>query len=301
MPPTDSVPPRQDASNALGGPFAERIIDDAFDRQDTANSTLCVLLRPYRMAYAVLDERRNKITVQHSVYLSAAEGLEAYMKDLRGVVAQDDLLHLPFRQTRMAIGTGPSLLVPAPLHAAAPGQHLARQHALTETQRRWQHALPNLDGVLEACAEGQLLDYLRDGFQPAQFLHADAVLIDRLQQEVPADARMGFAHVEREAVLICCFESGRLQFVNRFAIQAKEDFLYYSQLAFQQAGLDPATDPLLILGEAVEDSGLYALADRYFKALRFGRRPKGLRYNRSIREMPTQFNYTLYSLALCAL
>ncbi len=288
-------------ADALSGHLAERIIDDAFDRQNTAGSTLCLLLRPYRMAYAVLDEGRNKITVQHSVYLNAAEGLEAYMKDLRGFVAQDDLLHLPFRQTRIAVGTGPALLVPAALHAAAPGEHLARQHALRNSQRIWHHPLPALDAVLEASAEAEVLDYLLGGFQPAHCLHADAVVIDRLQQEVPAEGRMGFAHVERETVLLCCFDRGRLCFMNRFAIQAKEDFLYYSQLAFRQVGLDPAADPLLILGEAVEDSGLYALADRYFKALRFGRRPKGLRYNRSIREMPTQFNYTLYSLALCAL
>jgi hypothetical protein len=301
MPATDPDQRPLPHSEANEGAFAERIIDDAFDRRHTANSILCLLLRPYRMAYAVLDEGRNKITVQHSVYLSASEGLEAYMKDLRGAVAQDDLLHLPFRQTRIAVGTGPSLLVPSPVHGAAPGEHLARQHALSSRHRIWQHALPEMDAVLEASADADLLDYLMEGFHPAHCLHADAVLLDRLQQEVPVDVRMGFAHVEREAVFLCCFEGHRLLFVNRFAIHAKEDFLYYSQLAFQQTGLDPATDPLLILGEAVEDSGLYALADRYFKALRFGRRPKGLRYNRSIREMPSQFNYTLYSLALCGL
>jgi len=280
---------------------ASRIIDDNFDRNDTRTSTLCLLLRPHRLAYAVHDTARNKFTVQHTSFLASGEGRDAYLNDLRTAIAQDDLLHLPYQRTVIALGQGPSVLVPQALHDPnQAGRYLGLQYELPAHFRLLTEALPELDAVLEGAMDEDLLNYLHGCFGPSEVHHADAVLLSGQWRERPMEGATAYAHIEREAFALTVFQDGTLRYFNRFTIRAKEDFLYFVLLVLGELDLDREQTPLIIQGEAVRESGLFALAERYLQRVVFGRRPKGLRFNRSIREMPGQFHYTLYNLPLCA-
>lgn len=280
---------------------ASRIIDDKFDRSDTRTSTLCLLLRPHRLAYAVHDSTRNKFTVQHTSFLAAGEGRDAYLKDLRTAIAQDDLLHLPYQRTVIALGQGPSVLVPQALHEAdQAGRFLGLQYQLPAHFSLVCEALDDMDAVLEGALDSDLLNYLHGCFGPSEIHHADAVLLCGQWRERPEEGAVAYAHIEREAFAMTVFVDGTLRYFNRFTIKAKEDFLYFVLLVLGELDLDRNQTPLIIQGEAVRESGLFALADRYLDRVEFGRRPKGIRFNRNIREMPGQFHYTLYNLPLCA-
>ncbi|MBI1193502.1 MAG: DUF3822 family protein [Bacteroidetes bacterium] len=279
-----------------------RIVDESFDRNFTRNCTLCLLLLPHRLAYAVYDEDRRKFTVNHALYLQSDQEHAQYLSGIRALISADDLLHLPFQSVLVGIGSQPVALVPdAHYNHQAPGVFAALQAPLLPADVLRVDPLPTLGAVLEYSVDAALVEYLENTFVHCRLFHAHTPLLLGLERERPDRGDVAYLFFQRQFFTMTVFRDGSLLYVNSFTFFSGEDFLYYVLLVCDELQLDRELTPFVLLGEVLRESAAFVAAQPYLGNLQFGRRPRGFRYNRAIRELPGQFFYNLFAMQLCAL
>ena len=279
-----------------------RIVDESFDRNFTRNCTLCLLLLSHLLAYAVYDEEKRKFTVSHSVYLESELENAQYLAAIQSIISKDDLLHLPFQSVVIGIGSKASVLVPTTYyHNPAAGLFLSLQAQLIPDEAIRSDSISFLNAVLEYAIYEPLREYLENTFSNSVLYNANTSLLLGLERERPDRGKAVYVFIQRHLFNIVVFEDGQLRFFNSYQFQSTEDFLYFILLVFDELSLDRETTPVVLLGEIVKESAIFNTVQGYLGNLQFGRRPRGFRYNRAIRELPGQFFYNLFALQLCAL
>jgi hypothetical protein len=280
---------------------AVRLVDDHFDPGDARHSTLCLLLLSHRLAYGIYDEEKRKFTAHQAVYLPFDLEPAAFLQAIREEIARDELLHLPFQRTLIACDSRPFALVPEPYaRLASPGLFAALQGNLQAGQLPGRDPLPAWNAVLEYAQEPGLKAYMERTFSGCQLFHAYTPLLLGLERERPDRGEVCYLLVQRNWLVATAFRDGELLLFNAYPYRSAEDFLYFCLLVADELGLDKVNTPFVLLGEIQREGEVYQTLQAYLGQVQFGRRPRGFRYLRSIREIPGQYFYSLFALPLCA-
>ncbi len=277
-----------------------RIVDESFDRNFTRTSTLCLILLPHRLSYAVYEEERRKFTVHHTIYLSAEQEREQFLQSVKTVIAREEILHLPFSGVLCALGSRPWVLIPES-YAELDKHHalLHLQSGLSDHERIGQDRMVGYDAVLEYAVDVDLADYLNNTFANGSIVHQLHPLLLALNRERPDQGKICYVFVQREWFTAIVFDEGRLMFLNSYPVRSGADLLYFTTLFFQQLDLDRQQCPMILLGEIRAESSWFETIQPHFGKMAFGRRPRGFLYNRAIRDLPSHYFYNLFALPLC--
>ena len=97
--------------------------------------------------------------------------------------------------------------------------------------------------------------------------------------------------------VLVCNKQG-LQLFNTFKHQSAEDFIYYTLFVCEQLELNTNIDCCL-LGEIDKPSGIYDLAYKYIRNIRFMKRNENVKLSPVINQIPEHFYYPLLHQHLC--
>jgi hypothetical protein len=280
---------------------AIRLVDDHFDAVDARHSTLCMLLLPHRLAYGIYDEEKRKFAAHQAVYLPFDLDSASFLQAVREEIARDELLHLPFQSTLIACDSRPFALLPDSYAQQADlGLFTALQGKLPAAHSLGRDSITAWNAVMEYAQDPDLKAYLERTFSGCQLFHAYTPLLLGLERERPDRGEVCYLMVQRNWLIVVAFRDGELQLFNAYPYRSAEDFVYFCLLVADDLGLDKDKTPFVLLGEVQRESEVYQTLQAYLRQLQFGRRPRGFRYLRSIRTMPGQHFYSLFSLPLCA-
>ncbi|MFT7588603.1 MAG: hypothetical protein ACI959_000814 [Limisphaerales bacterium] len=284
-----------------------RIIDESFDRAYTKDCALCLLIRTNKLSYAVYDMARNKFVVHQSAYFQAAKestSLAEILREVKSVIANDEFLHLSFKQVHIGLGFSATAIIPMELFEEDErGAHLALHTELDKDALVLSDEIKELDAVLEYAIPLPLYEYLQREFEDAQITHAQTGLLKAIKRKLKETENVpdqfASVHIYQEGFTICYFAEGQLVLLNKFEFKSKEDFIYYIMLICEELGINRDKAVFEFTGEIVEHSALFEISLKYLRNVRLGSRPENFSYGREIRELPAQFHFNLFALQPC--
>lgn len=140
---------------------------------------------------------------------------------------------------------------------------------------------------------------LEKRFKRIDFLPYTAPLLESfslsksIQQEVQLNIR-------RDTFDILVSSEGKLQFLNSFAYNTVEDFIYYLLYVFEQLELNRDHISLKLSGDIDEKSSLYETLFKYIRHPELTFRPKEVKYSQSLNNLPLHQFRNLFNQYLCA-
>lgn len=112
-------------------------------------------------------------------------------------------------------------------------------------------------------------NYLFQNFGEFEYKHHLSLLIEKLLQKAPSEAKTMFINVARSTLDIVVLAENKLQLVNVFEYHSKEDFIYYILFVAEQLKLNTDSVPLFFTGKITSDSEIYKITYQYIRNVSF--------------------------------
>jgi len=137
-------------------------------------------------------------------------------------------------------------------------------------------------------------------FEEPELLHLSSALLiaSHLQSRGKTEKEL-FLHIRRNSIDLIALEGKKLLLMNTYDTPTADDVLYFALMVCDQLELDPDSIPLRIAGEIEKESMKYKLLYKYFRDIRYSERPGSVKYSYRFDKIPSHYNYSLFSLALC--
>ena len=139
------------------------------------------------------------------------------------------------------------------------------------------------------------VSFVEQVFSNANYHHLSTVLNN---VSYPSRKDKLLLHVEHNRAHILCSDTDKLRYYNQFECHTREDYLYFTLMAYDVLGLDPQTVPLEVSGRVEESSAIHDLLLGYVNHIQFSDskhfKVADLRFRKS-----KHYYYDLYSTAIC--
>ena len=145
--------------------------------------------------------------------------------------------------------------------------------------------------------------YLNNLPENVTIAHASSVMINSLINENlnrNHDSRV-FVNVKNDYFELVIMNGCILVFHNYFRYKTTEDFVYFLIFATSQFNIDNETVPLYFLGHIENTSKILELCSRYFRDIRFMRKPVEIQLTKDLEEEPYHQHYIIYNAIKCEL
>ena len=94
-------------------------------------------------------------------------------------------------------------------------------------------------------------------------------------------------------------KKGKVEFVNSFHFEEKEDFLYFLLFTCEQLEINPHEITTYLLGEIKKGEELHQLLFQYIKNIEFGSRNKNIKIAHGLSSIPKHYFYNTFNQYLC--
>ena len=94
-------------------------------------------------------------------------------------------------------------------------------------------------------------------------------------------------------------KKGKVEFVNSFHFEEKEDFLYFLLFTCEQLEINPHEITTYLLGEIKKGEELHQLLFQYIKNIEFGSRNKNIKIAHGLNSIPKHYFYNTFNQYLC--
>ncbi len=277
----------------------QRIFDftDAQLTAETARSgTLHLVIGSDGISLLVTDAFGRPLALRVQQFSPAGRSFQETEADVRRVFGQETLLAHPYGRVRCAFSNLNATLVPRRLFQ--PNDLASYFNVLLHPgEYAYGYApLPTFDCTLVYALEPAVQRLVGQYFPDAQPTHLAATLLQAYQQHSVRSGYEVCLHLRYSSLYVTVFDRQNLLFYNAFQCKQPNDVLYFTLLAYEQFRLNPLETPLLLTGYVLENSEIYRLLSRYFRALRFGslRNPFPLPVSAEV--LPLHSFFDLYSL-----
>ncbi|MBL56603.1 MAG: hypothetical protein CMP61_05400 [Flavobacteriales bacterium] len=146
----------------------------------------------------------------------------------------------------------------------------------------------------------KLNDWINKVFPNAKITHEISVLIQSVLRDFHSlsEDRL-LLNISNNYLDVIQLKKGKLNFVNSFLYNSKEDLLYYTLYACEQLGIDPHEIETFMLGEIQKGSEEHLLLFQYIKNIHFGSRNKNIKLASGLNGLPNHYFYSLFNQHLC--
>lgn len=216
-----------------------------------------------------------------------------YNSELPGLLADLEVLKLPFAEKTCAVSTGMITLVPNRLFFEAELNKYFRLLKPVQDDGAYFSESMQEFGFYVVWMEEPHFQPLNRQFAPK---HLAPTLIRAFQARADARERSIFINVRGKQAQILVFDAGILLYFNSFDFVKPADLLYYVLLGYDQFKLDPEKVALHASGALLEQSDEYKMLIRYIRNIQFVAHAPGFSMPNGPESMPLHFWFDLLSL-----
>lgn len=276
--------------------------DPALDRLSAYFLRLYIHFGPDALQYGLLDPESNQFLAlcDYALKRPAAQlSHKALMHELTGTPG---INHKKFPSVVIGADSPYFTLVPQPFFD--PGklrQYLAVNFNPPENLETAADVLPELQACLVYGYDKGLPDAAREHYPEAAVFHSQTALLNYHHYQFRSNPeRQGiFLHIAPTRMTLAVFNEGKLQYLNSFACQSREDILYYTLNALEQLRIRPGNATLVLSGDMDKHSATVTLLERYIREIRFAGRIGPAGYSAVMSRAPAHAYAELFGLYLC--
>lgn len=254
-----------------------------------------------RFSYAILNDQNHLLVLKSYLINADLKASRKLYPALENIFSEDELLKLNFKEKKVGFINNKNTFIPNKLFQAEEvDTYLANQVGNITTDQVFVDDLLNMEAK-NIYAFDQEVYFLVKGLLPnAKFIHnATSVLSGFLNQQTAESAKKVYVNVKGDHLQIALFDNKEVIFYNSFDFHNEQDFLYHVMLVFNQFGLSPGDNPVILSGQITKDSQIYRMLFRYINIIEFSNTPTGIQFGNKYQGTPTHFFFDLFSLGLC--
>lgn len=160
--------------------------------------------------------------------------------------------------------------------------------------------IPNSSIVLCFAIPKELNDWISNVFPKAKIIHELGISIETALRDYKtlSENRL-ILNVHKTHFDFIYLKEGKLDFVNSFQFQEKEDFLYFLLFACEQLQVNPHEIQTFLLGDIKKGGELHQLLFQYIKHIDFGNRNKNIKISPGLNGIPNHYYYNTFNQYLC--
>lgn len=259
----------------------------------TVNGQLKLVAGADSLSLLALGDTGAVLALQTWQLNSKKPGNNWFESELPGLIAELEILHMPFAERRCALSSEFVTLVPNRLFFQ---EELPKYFQLlrpgAENVQWGFEELPTFGCHVVWGAEPHF-NMLFQGFQPK---HLAGALIQGFNKLASASGRSVFANIRGNQAQLVVYDDGNLLFFNTFEFWKPSDLLYFVLLVYDQFKLNPETQTLQVAGALTADSELHKVLFRYIRDIRFLQPELPAEWPVSGNTLPAHYWFDLLSL-----
>jgi len=229
----------------------------------------------------------------------AIESYHHALSQLEDTLKNHEWINKKYASTHINITNSKHTLMPASIFDTNEQQnYLQFNHYRSENQEAISDKLQQVEAHQVYGISVPVQEFINTFFPKATIRHYGSTLIDSILQQKSKTPQL-YVHIQEKSMdILVCNEKG-LQLFNTFKHQSAEDFIYYTLFVYEQLELKPDEIDCCLLGEIDKPSGIYDLAYKYIRKIRFIKRNKNVQLSPVINQIPEHFYYPLLHQHLC--
>lgn len=160
--------------------------------------------------------------------------------------------------------------------------------------------LSGIDGVISYTIPSSIHNTISDYFINNKPLHITDVLINdiRILHQNKNIGKRLYVYISDRDIHIMAYDK-ELRFSNSFTYSAKEDFIYFILLAYDQLEMNPEEDPIYLMGEISRSSALFNITWQYIRNVHFMGKQLSLTLSNDFDQLPIHQYYLLLQSNIC--
>jgi hypothetical protein len=254
-----------------------------------------------RFSYAVMDDENHLLALKSYLINADLTASKKLHPSLQEIFSEDEILKLPFQKKTVGFINNKCTFVPNKFYQQEQvDTYLSKQVGSIDADQIFVDEVEMMDAK-NVYAFDQEIYFLVKGYIPnARFFHnATSVLQGFISNQNSTSGKKVYVNVKGDHIQIALLENQELIFSNSFAFQNEQDFIYHVMLVFDQFGLSPELNPVVLSGQITKDSKIYRMLFRYINKIQFSKAPSAIQLGGSYEGIPTHFFFDLFSLGLC--
>lgn len=277
--------------------------DEALLNESSGEYDLAIQLGIDFVAFCILDHERKKFLFLETYHFPGESNMVISAEHAQKIISASTLLKSAFKNTILSFVNQKSTLIPFPLFSEGHKvDYFKINHALEKGMRLHTDKIQILEAVNIYAIPDAVESSLVKQFPTAKINHFSSGLIESfLLKYRNLSKKIVVVHVQLSSFEIVVINGKNLNFYNSFSIKTPEDFVYYILFVFEQLKLNPHTIELVLCGQIIRNSELYALLYKYVKIIRFEERDHTFQYSYVFEEIPRHFYYNLFNQFKCVL
>jgi hypothetical protein len=279
----------------------EQYIDTGFSKDFAHNCNLLLELETQQLAFLICDKQSGKIHALKRLSFNTSTNSAAFLEQLKNVINKEDLLHLPFRETRISLAFHAFTLVPRSMYE----ESLSEKY-LTHSAHVYTKDSVDVNSVKSFflkniySADANLTSYLKQTFPGIKLFHITTSLLEyAAQNKDDFAASQLIIDVRQDMMHILYMQQKEFIYLNQFQYTNKEDFLYYVLLVCDQLDIDRTMCDLKLSGYITSDAILYNELYKFIANISFVQEQEHFKMPEELRNLPMHYYNTLMSLYLC--
>ena len=257
---------------------------------------LCLHLHPHCFSYLILNTENNQI-IDFEKYSFTNPTNEILLSELKMWFTQNqEILHLSFKVSKVAIFAEIFTVLPEKSEKPAEVFEMLGYNIKPDTSIFKDKIEDNFFVYYQL--DDELIRFLDNQVVNAEFYCGDSGLLRFYNNRIAYKSYLA-AYVYGEDLVICHKKDNHNYYYNRFKIKAKEDLLYYLQLAYEQLGLDKNEYPTYLYGFIEEKSPMYSTSYSYIRNFEIDLTLKNtLPFLYAVEDFPLHYFVNLWGLVL---
>ena len=213
--------------------------------------------------------------------------------DITKIISTDEILRLKFIRSSIAFANFPHTLVPDKVFSENNKKEILELNSDTY-EIIDSDKLTGIDAHLIYTIPKEINDIIYTFFPDAQRFSQQTILIEQFNT-MDNQGDNAYLYINAGTLHITIFRDKKLIFNNSFSFNTKEDILYFTLFVFEQLKLDTETVNTILYGEILEKDKNHQLLYEYIRNIRFGSKPKKLKFSEEFNNIKAHQFYPLFS------
>lgn len=277
------------------------IKDEKFDEEKLHRYTLLTQVGAKDFQTAVVDTEDDRLLFFEDYVFSEVDSPEELVAALKTLYDSHSLLTAGFwKEVKVSIKNNKFVQVPSPLFLEEASSEYLSFNAVLDLNKEnvlFCHS-PKTDAVTVFALQKDFHDFTSKTYARTKLsiFHQSAALIEGVLSAMQPGAEPLYVYVDRFKLHIIWLKEGKLVYYNQFLIKQFSDYAKSILLVMNAMGLNQETTPVVLWGYIGKNSPHYQEFIKYIRNVRFGERPKHIKFGYLFDEVQDHHFFDLFSV-----